>query len=66
MLVLSRRRGEQIKIGDDITVTFVEGRNRGRTARIGIDAPEHLNIVRTELLVESEESPSVASTQGEE
>ena len=48
MLVLSRRIGEQIKIGDDITVDVV--RIGPGAVRIGITAPGELNIVRTELL----------------
>jgi carbon storage regulator CsrA len=47
MLVLSRKRGETIQIGDRITITVVRAdRNR---IRIGIDAPEELRILRGEL-----------------
>ena len=47
MLVLSRREGEQIKIGDGITVTVV--RLGGDKVRIGIDAPSEVLILRGEL-----------------
>jgi len=47
MLVLSRKPGERILIGNDVTVTIV--RIGPNTVRLGIDAPEHLNIVREEL-----------------
>jgi carbon storage regulator len=47
MLVLSRKPGERILIGNDVTVTVV--RIGPNTVRLGIDAPEHLNIVREEL-----------------
>jgi carbon storage regulator len=48
MLVLSRRRQERIRIGDDITITVV--RISQNSVRIGIDAPQALKIVREELL----------------
>ena len=52
MLVLSRKPGEKIRIGNDITITLVKvGPN---SARIGIDAPPEKHIVRTELV----ESPA--------
>ena len=47
MLVLSRKRGETVHIGRDITVTFLE--IRGRAIRIGIDAPSSVCILRGEL-----------------
>lgn len=48
MLILTRRKGEKIKIGDDIeiTITSVEG----NSVRIGVDAPKNVEILRTELL----------------
>lgn len=47
MLVLSRKVGEKLHIGDDIvlTVTMVKG-NR---VKLGIEAPENVRIVRGEL-----------------
>lgn len=47
MLVLSRKPGESILIGDDITITLV--RVGPNSCRIGITAPRHMNIVREEL-----------------
>ncbi|WP_437224609.1 carbon storage regulator [Planctomicrobium sp. SH661] len=47
MLVLSRKPGERILIGDDIAVTVV--RIGPNTVRIGIEAPRTMNIVRDEL-----------------
>ena len=52
MLILTRRAGESIQIGPDITITVLEhgrGRNRG-ALRIGIDAPDNIDIIRTELI----------------
>jgi carbon storage regulator len=47
MLVLSRKPGEKILIGEDVSVTVV--RIGPNTVRIGIDAPRDMNIVRDEL-----------------
>ncbi|MCE9556084.1 MAG: carbon storage regulator [Planctomycetes bacterium] len=47
MLVLSRKRGEQLVIGSDITVTVVEC--NGNRIKIGIEAPDYIRIVRGEL-----------------
>lgn len=47
MLVLARKRSETIKIGSDIVLTIVDV--RGSTARIGIDAPKDILILRGEL-----------------
>ena len=50
MLVLSRKPGEAILIGDDIEISIVEV--RGDTVRIGINAPRNITILRQELLAE--------------
>ena len=47
MLVLSRKPGEKILIGDNVSVTIV--RIGPNTVRIGIEAPRNMNIVREEL-----------------
>ena len=47
MLVLSRKVGQRILIGDDITITIVRVAQGG--VRIGIDAPKELPVVREEL-----------------
>lgn len=47
MLVLSRKPGERIMIGDEVTVTIV--RIGPNNVRIGIEAPRSMNIVREEL-----------------
>lgn len=63
MLVLSRKPGERINIGDDVSVTIV--RIGPNTVRIGIDAPRDMNILREELQQEvqisTEESSSSAA-----
>lgn len=46
MLVLSRKVGETIKAGG-VTITVV--RIKGSNVRIGVEAPDHVPIVRGEL-----------------
>ncbi|NYE36163.1 carbon storage regulator [Nocardioides cavernae] len=48
MLVVSRRQGESVVIGDDITVSVLEV--RGDVVRIGIDAPRSISVHRDELV----------------
>lgn len=50
MLVLTRKPGEQILIGDDIKIFITD--IQGNKVRIGIDAPRSVKIVRHELQVE--------------
>ena len=67
MLVLSRKIGQRILIGDDIVITVV--RVSGDKCRIGIDAPKVVPIVREELVLaaqltagtESEKETDVSS-----
>jgi carbon storage regulator CsrA len=47
MLVLTRKLQEQIRIGDNVTITVL--RVKGQAVRIGIDAPRELRVVRGEL-----------------
>lgn len=47
MLVLSRKPGEAVQIGD-IVVRVIEF--KGQAVRIGIEAPREMPVVRTELL----------------
>jgi carbon storage regulator len=47
MLVLSRKEGEKLVIGDDIVITI--NRIAGHRVSIGIEAPPHVPITRGEL-----------------
>lgn len=52
MLVLSRKPGERILIGDNVAVTIV--RIGPNSVRLGIEAPRDMNIVREELCFQLE------------
>ncbi len=58
MLVLSRKLGETVCIGTDITLSIVEV--KGNRVKIGIEAPRHLGIWRGELGIESTASPAAS------
>ena len=47
MLVLSRKVGERVMVGDNVVITVV--RIGPNAVRLGIEAPKDMNIVREEL-----------------
>lgn len=47
MLILTRRVGETLMIGDDITLTVLE--TKGNQIRIGINAPKNIDVHREEI-----------------
>ena len=61
MLILTRKAGESIVIGDDVVITIVEaGRDQ---VRIGIDAPRSVAVHRKEVYAEiSKENTAAATT----
>ena len=59
MLVLSRKVGERILIGDNIAVTVVRLAQGG--VRLGIEAPHDMVVVREELKVAADEANAVGS-----
>jgi carbon storage regulator len=48
MLVLTRKQNESILIGDNIRITVTSV--RGCHARIGVEAPQNVPVVREELI----------------
>ena len=60
MLVLSRKAGEKIMIGDDIEVTII--RSAGNRVKIGISAPDDVKILRTEYAEKLAEAANPAET----
>ena len=57
MLILSRKESECIHLGDEIVVTIV--RVNGDKVRIGVQAPPHVKILRTELELNVDVKPTV-------
>lgn len=47
MLILTRRTGENIVIGDDIVITVLG--MKGRQVRIGVEAPKEISVHREEI-----------------
>lgn len=63
MLVLARKPGESIVIGNDIVITVLE--IRGGQIRLGVDAPRSLQVHREEIYrqVSEANADAVASTK---
>ena len=61
MLVLTRRTGEGIMIGDEIEIKILDV--SGEKVRVGIDAPREINVYRTEVFerIESELAQTAAT-----
>ena len=58
MLILTRKKGVSIKIGDEIEIFITEV--KGDKVRIGISAPENMKITRTELYLTVENNKEAA------
>ncbi|WP_394218437.1 carbon storage regulator CsrA [Halobacillus trueperi] len=62
MLVLNRKEGESVRVGDDITITVVGV--EGGQVKLGIEAPKSVGIHRQEVYVaiekENEEAANVS------
>jgi carbon storage regulator CsrA len=63
MLVLTRKQSETIQIGDSITITVL--RMKGKSVRLGIQAPRDFNVIRGELAFEQADD-NVSATQSDE
>jgi carbon storage regulator len=66
MLVITRKAGQAIRIGDDVTITVLDV--AGSTVRIGIDAPTEIPVFRQEIwaAVEEEEERAAADADVED
>lgn len=47
MLILTRKAGQGFTIGDDVEITITE--ISGEKVRVGINAPKHIKVLRSEL-----------------
>jgi carbon storage regulator len=59
MLVLARKKGESIMIGDQIEIVILS--TEGDTVRIGIKAPKQIEVYRKEIYEDIQESNKEAS-----
>ncbi|MEX2170353.1 MAG: carbon storage regulator [Pirellulales bacterium] len=64
MLVLTRKQQEKIQIGNGITITVLK--LKGKSVRLGIEAPTEVPVLRGELLFDSERQSSQTDTAGGE
>lgn len=62
MLVLSRKVNQSIQIGDDIEITIIA--TKGNGVRVGIVAPDHIRVARSELVNREAMADGPASTAG--
>jgi|GEM_PF-5205271 len=62
MLVLSRKLGEKVCIGDDIIVTVLSV--RGNVLKLGIEAPRGVRVLRPELQPFCQPSPNLLQFPG--
>ena len=64
MLILRRKAGESLQIGDEVRLTVVDIYEGG--VRIAIDAPRRITVLRTELLQAADANrESAAGEQGQ-
>ena len=62
MLILTRKLGETIRIGNEIKVTILE--SKGKQIRIGIDAPQDVTVHREEVYQMIKEQNILAAEAG--
>ena len=64
MLILYRKKGDSILIGDNITISVIESNADG--VRLAIDAPREVSILRKELMEAAEVNRESAGTDASE
>ena len=63
MLILSRKKNEKIKIGNDITITLIDV--HGDQVKIGVEAPKDVKVFRQEVFdaIQNENKAAVVDSQ---
>jgi len=64
VLVLTRRAGESVMIGDDVVITVLEA--RGDVIRLGIQAPKDVRVHREEVYRELQTANREAASPADE
>ena len=66
MLILTRRVGEAVIIGDDVKMTVLGV--RGNQVRLGVDAPKTVSVHREEIYdrIKGEQSEGVPRGEGDD
>jgi len=61
MLILTRRVGETLMVGDDVTVTVLGV--KGNQVRIGVNAPKDVSVHREEIYQRIQREKSAGNSQ---
>lgn len=61
MLVLTRKLGETVHVGDNVTITVLDV--RGGNVKVGIEAPDDVRILRGELPNWTKVSPTTGPSR---
>ncbi len=64
MLILTRRSGESVRIGDEVTITVLGV--KGNQVRIGINAPKHVAVHREEIYERLKRERQLSAAAGQQ
>ncbi|MFO7595145.1 MAG: carbon storage regulator CsrA [Desulfocurvibacter africanus] len=64
MLILTRRPGESIHLGDNIKITVLSV--KGKQIKLGLDVPEDMSVYRDELYRKVQEQNRLAAKSTEQ